>query len=185
MPSRRSIYLINPKFQLKLAFFISSLIFIIGLVYPWIIFKLFHEFAELSNNPEVIQRLAEKKSTLAITLGLMHMLYLGIVFVISIFQGHKVAGPIHKLNIALKQVIQGGPLEKVNFRKNDNFHDLAVNYSSFIEHILKDNHQKAELLDEINKSLNSHIKNLTDDQKGNILEVMKKIQQVENDLKHT
>lgn len=184
MPNRRTIYLINPKFQLKLAFFISTLVFIIGLIYPWVIYELFEEFAQRTQNPTIIENLANKKASLAITLGVMHIIYLGIVFVISIFQGHKIAGPLYKLNKTLLTLAHNGVFEKVQFRKSDNFLELSGSYNNAIEKLVSMQGQEVHDIEMIIKKLDHIMEALPEDKKPLLSEIRKQLVHVEGEIKN-
>lgn len=184
VPNRRTVYLVNPKFQLKLAFFISSLVFIVGLIYPWIIYELFEEFAQRTQNPTIIENLANKKSTLAITLGVMHMIYLGIVFVISIFQGHKIAGPVYKLNKTLLTLANNGIFERVQFRKSDNFLELSSSYNKAIEKLISIQNHEIHDIDNIIKKLDHIVDTLPEDKRPLVADIRRQLLAIEGEIKN-
>lgn len=138
---KRTLYLINPRFQLKTGLFISSLVFILGLFYPLIIFELLQQQVALWK-PQGGQEIFEQyKWTLWLILFLMQFGLFIFVFAICIFQGHKIAGPLYKLKKILGGIAKGEEIPVVKFRKNDHFLDLADTFNQAFSTI-KNNHNK-------------------------------------------
>lgn len=125
MKFRRSTYLINPKFQLKVGFFLSSLIFILSLAYPITIFSLFESLVKQSGLRETYDLFLDNKWQLFITLAVFHIGFIGVIFVITIIQAHKIAGPLYKLKNYFLSFSNGIPSENISFRKDDHFQDVA------------------------------------------------------------
>jgi methyl-accepting chemotaxis protein len=49
-----------------------------------------------------------------------------IIVIISLFFSHQIAGPVYKLEITLKRIIDGDILQRLFFRKTDKLDDLAT-----------------------------------------------------------
>jgi len=47
------------------------------------------------------------------------------VFLYCLLFSHRVAGPVHRINAALRQMLRGEPPAEVRFRKRDYFHPTA------------------------------------------------------------
>ncbi len=129
----RSVYIVNPKFQIKFCFFVVSLIFISSLVYPFVIYDLIGGLINKTADPAIIAALEINKVKLILALALYQLVFIGIVFIISIFQGHKIAGPLYKLKMVLEKVKEGKTPEKLKFRKGDYFEDLEVAFNEAME----------------------------------------------------
>lgn len=135
--NRRSIYLINPPFQLKVAFFISTLVMLLGLVYPLIIYELIRQLVEHTGMQQTYQALSENRTTFIGILGVIHSIFFVITFIICIFQAHKIAGPMYHLKKYLDEITMGRQITFLTFRKHDHFKEVAsaINgtFNSFAE----------------------------------------------------
>lgn len=147
---KRTIYLVDPKFQLKFAFFVTSLVFLCSLIYPIVIYEVYEKIINLAQQnglAEASQNLAVAKSELMQLLILFQLIFTTIVFIVCIFQGHKIAGPLFKLKKFFKSIREGNSTEKLFFRKGDNFKDVAEAYNLAMEVVnrsLLTKDQKAE-----------------------------------------
>ncbi|MCB1196456.1 HAMP domain-containing protein [bacterium] len=72
---------------------------------------------------------------------------------LSLFTSHRIAGPIFRLNTSLKRVARGNLSERVAFRKNDFFHDVAANFNSMVESFEKKVTEETKIVDEMNKQV--------------------------------
>ena len=76
--------------------------------------------------------LDEQKSSL-------YSLYLGVSAVafvlmmgLGILYSHRIAGPLHNLNNKMQRIADGEEPSAVNFRRNDQFQDLAESFNAMI-----------------------------------------------------
>lgn len=130
----RKKYIINPKFQnlffkrLLLLFVLISIASIGFSLYlemkMAIIFKTFYE-------NEVID-ISSKFNNLAI----MHLIFFIIISLIIFLWGllisHKIAGPIYRLKMYFESISNNQPTVLLNFRKNDEFQDIAESFNKCI-----------------------------------------------------
>ncbi len=132
---RRSVFLINRKFQLKFSFYVCSWIILLSCVYPMIIYDLFDYFVRFlaGEGREIPSAVVNSfKVEVIQLLILMHFAFLVLTFLISLFVSHRIAGPIYKLRKSLDGA-RKGRLEKVTFRSKDNFQELAESYNEAVE----------------------------------------------------
>ncbi|MBP9674310.1 MAG: hypothetical protein KBD63_04375 [Bacteriovoracaceae bacterium] len=127
MAIKRSIYLINPKFQIKFSLFVCSLIFVSSLIYPITIYELVNSFISHTAFHASKEFLEESRVKLILALCVYQLIFISIVFIICIFQSHKIAGPLYKIKKALLEIKTGIKPDVVVFRKGDHFKDLAEN----------------------------------------------------------
>jgi len=52
---------------------------------------------------------------------------------LSLFASHRIAGPIFRLNESLKNIAKGNYNERVSFRKNDYFQEIAKNFNDMAD----------------------------------------------------
>src|SRR4051794_11435786 len=98
---RRSIFLINKRFQLRFAFYVCSWLILLSLAYPLIISNLFDYFVQyLANDPmgPGLAILEKTRQEIFTFLLLMQAVLLSLAFLISVFMAHKIAGPLYKLH---------------------------------------------------------------------------------------
>ena len=132
---KRTIYLVNPKFQIRFSLFVTSLVFICSLVYPIVIYETYNRLITQTSNTELSQRLIDSKSDILQLLILFQLIFMVLVFIICIFQSHKIAGPLYKLKEYLRLIEEGESREKLSFRKGDHFQELAESYNSAVDAI--------------------------------------------------
>ncbi len=182
---KRTIYLVDPKFQLKFAFFVTSLVFACSLIYPLVIYEIYEGFINIAVEKgliEISQSLENAKSTLIQLLVLFQVIFTTIVFIICIFQGHKIAGPLFKLKKFLRAIREGNSQEKLFFRKGDNFKEVAEEYNLAMEVINKSLLTQAQKAEEIAQVVSKAMGE--DDgikpEIGN--EILKKISEIQNPI---
>ena len=165
LPYKRTIYLVNPKFQIKFSLFVSTLICACGLVYPIVIYETYDRLIEQAGNSELAHILIGSKSDILQFLILFQVIFMSLAFIICIFQSHKIAGPLYKLREYLRQVQSGQLNEKIYFRKGDNFHEIAKDYNLAIEAINRSMIKKDKGIEELKKYLSENLSKENDEQK--------------------
>lgn len=147
---RRSIFLINKKFQLRFSLYVCSWLFALSLVYPLIISNLFDYFiryAALDPNGPALTTLEQTRAELMWLLVFLQIVFLAVTFLISIFMSHRIAGPLYKLKKFFEEVRGGKLRQDLYFRENDHFQDLAKEFNGMvggIRDILEKNVQTAD-----------------------------------------
>jgi len=156
---KRSIYLVNPKFQLSFSFKICLLVFISSLIYPFTIYDLLTNFISFAaqKSPELAQQFQDKRQALIVILSLWQLGFTVLVFIICIFISHKIAGPLYKLQKFFQSYREGNSLGQLYFRKGDYFPELAEDYNDTIEFVNEIRQSDAVYLAEVS----SYMKNLT------------------------
>lgn len=132
--SRRRI-LVDKPFQLKYCFFICSWLFALIAVYPLIIHQLFEFFMKNMADKlsvEDLQALAVMKSEVIAMLILSLSLFLLVIFFISLFTSHRIAGPLYQLSVRFSEVIEGKTPQPAKFRQSDHFQHLAIQYNQVL-----------------------------------------------------
>jgi len=138
MPYRRSIFLINKRFQLRFSLYVCSWLFALSLIYPLIIhnlFELFVRHAALDPTGPALSQLEQTRTNVFWLLVFLQLMFLGITFLISIFMSHRIAGPLYKLHKFFADAEKGNLNQDLYFRKNDHFQDLAEDYNRMISGI--------------------------------------------------
>ncbi len=178
---KRSIFLVNPAFQLGFSLIVCSIIFLSSLIYPLILLDFFTElmtrFPDLSANMKLAQ------SDLIIFLAVIQLIFITMCFIMFIFLTHKIAGPMHKLKNHLANIRQGQPITPLTFRNGDHFHDVAEEVSLFLETLSMNQESDLQYLDEVAL----YIENLTpvvpDDKKPVLNEISRRLTEIRSRYK--
>ena len=139
-----------------------------------IILKLGEAKPELSNNIE------ETRNKLLIFLSIFQVGYTILVFVVSIFISHKIAGPIYKLVKYMKGIRNGENLGQLFFRKGDYFPELAEEFNETFEKINENYKNDFVYISEVNAYLKNLSLVLPDDKKVVLTEINKKLLEIQN-----
>lgn len=84
----------------------------------------------------------ENSATFIRILIAIHIGFFALTFIICIFQGHKIAGPMYHLKKYLNEIREGGEIRPLTFRKNDHFQDIAQVVNETIEYLNQKNKDK-------------------------------------------
>lgn len=175
---KRNIFIINPKFQFRISFFLCFLVFISTIFYPVTIYEIIESFIEAT--PSKAASLEETRTMLFLILGLVQVGVLGLIFVCTIFVSHKIAGPMYKLKNYLISIRNQEHFGPVFFRKGDYFPEIADELNETLSAISAKRSEDFAYLDEVN----SYIANLSlvvpDDKKPVLEEIQRKILEIQN-----
>lgn len=135
---KRSIYLINKKFQFKYIFIILiltfSAVFVVSFVTFYVIWtNVINEFFFIQDASKKLGDIYLKTTELLI----IPLLILAFVFsIIGILYSHKIAGPLYRVQKICEEIGKGNLNINVKFRKGDEFHEVADSLNKVI-HSLK------------------------------------------------
>lgn len=150
---RRSVFLINKRFQLRFSFYVCSWLFALSLIYPLIIYNLFDFFLQSAtvdpHGPE-LAKINDIRGEMIRMLALLQVLFLSVTFMVSIFVSHRIAGPLYKLQQFFKAATQGDLKSSLSFRKADHFQELALSYNEMMDEV---RHKFSEAESHIQKAL--------------------------------
>jgi len=137
MAYQRRLLLINKPFQLRFAFFVVSWMIALSVTYPLIIFELFEMMGrlltKLAVDPTIGQQILSKKTEVTALLVLLQLAVMSVMFLVSIFLSHRIAGPIYKLSKSM-ELARDGKLEgPIYFRKNDHFQEVADLFNALLD----------------------------------------------------
>lgn len=127
--TRRSKYLINPNFQFKVIMYLLLLTIIafssVYIVYSHYYSTLVDEGVKLGlNNQHAYFKLIGKQRDLLFNFMIYLFIFLAtLIFVSGIYFSHRIAGPLHRLQLYFKKrEMQEG--KELKFRKNDYFQEI-------------------------------------------------------------
>lgn len=129
--SARKSLLINKKFQLSLLLYANCLAFLVMGVFSYGVYVFFtrlNEFAKTLGDKEgqVLANFlyAQERSLFAI-FAFVSICTFVLICASAMILSHRIAGPLHRLNVHLKAIASGKEHFDVKFRENDYFQELA------------------------------------------------------------
>ncbi len=123
MKNRRKKFLIIPKFQLPLIYFVSSLFLIFSLLALGLIFYNFHEMKVLgleiglAHGHPFFEFIKNQQKLFVLSFSAFFIVGVIGTFIFILYFSHRMAGPIYKLLLFLEKDQPDG--ERIVFRKND------------------------------------------------------------------
>jgi sensor histidine kinase YesM len=134
---RRSIFIINKRFQFRFAFYVCSWMAALSFVYPLIVYNMFEYFMRyLLRDPSgpPVQALEDLRQQVMWLLVALQGIFLVVTFLVSIFMSHRIAGPIYKLTrffaLVRESHLPDSLKEELFFREKDHFRELAEDYNA-------------------------------------------------------
>jgi methyl-accepting chemotaxis protein len=178
---KRSIFLINPAFQLKFSLIVCSIIVISTLIYPVIIYDFFQLVS--ANNPAVAKNIVAAQKDLILFLILIQVVITLLVFVIFIFFTHKIAGPMFKLKNHLAKIREGDAISALTFRNGDYFPDVAEEVSLFLETVVLNQEEDFQYVEEVSMYLENLSSIVPDDKKPVLNEISRRLIEIKSRYK--
>lgn len=178
---KRSVFLINPSFQLRFSLLVCSVIVISTLIYPIIIYDFFEMV--LANTNSVAPNVVAAQKDLIYYLILIQFVMTFLVFLIFIFLTHKIAGPLYKLKTHLANIREGDPISPLTFRNGDYFHDVAEEVSLFLEMVNYNQESDFKYVEEISQYIENLSPVVPDDKKPLLNEISRRLVDLQNRYK--
>ena len=133
MANRRRVILINPPFQLKFAFFVTSWVGALSLVTPLTVEGLYDLFIRIGmatpGGPQVEALKSSKDEVIRLLIATEFGLIVAIA-ALSLFLSHRIAGPLYKLKKTMEAAAHGDIQTHLTFRKADHFKELAETFNT-------------------------------------------------------
>lgn len=180
---KRSVFLINPRFQIRFSLVVCSLIFLSSLIYPLIFIDFFDELVRVSG--QLSEKLSSARLELIFYLFLIQFVFILIVFVVFIFVTHKIAGPMYKLKNHLIDIRHGDPITPINFRNGDHFQDVAEEVTLFLESIAYNQETDFQYIDEVAAYIDNLAPVVPDDKRPVLNEISRRLLDIKGRYKAT
>ena len=178
---KRSVFLINPAFQLKFSLIVGSIILLSSLIYPVIIYDFFNVVA--AANPQLPQKIIEARNDLIFYLVVIQVILSLLIFVVFIFVSHKIAGPLYKLKNHLAEIRAGGAITPLTFRTGDHFQDVAEEVSLFLDTLAVNQENDFRYIDEVAVYVENLATVIPDDKKPVLNEVSRRLMDIQSRYK--
>ena len=179
---KRSVFLINPSFQLRFSLIVCSIILISTLIYPVIIYDFF-QLVSVSL-PELPENILGAKNNLIFYLIFIQVVITLLTFIVFIFITHKIAGPLYKLKNHLAKIREGHPITPLTFRNGDHFQDVADEVSLFLETIEANQENDFQYIDEVALYINNLTTVVPDDKKPVLNEISRRLLSIRSRYKN-
>lgn len=178
---KRSVFLINPSFQLKFSLIVCSVIVISTLIYPVIIYDFFQLVTKAM--PDVSKSILGAQKDLIFYLVLIQSVITLLVFIVFIFFTHKIAGPLYKLKNHLASIREGNEITPLTFRNGDYFHDVAEEVTLFLETVANNQESDFQYVDEISLYIENLSSVVPDDKKPVLNEISRRLLEIKTRYK--
>jgi methyl-accepting chemotaxis protein len=134
--NRRSVFLINPKFQLQvIGYAIALAALTIGIFYGANLY-FFWEFKQqgtavgLPTDHVFFRFMSEQQSRMNVLFLFGSLAVTTVISVGGLVLSHRIAGPLYRLHKHMMQVAEGKTTQDVSFRDKDFFQELENSYNS-------------------------------------------------------
>lgn len=159
---------------------ISLLLFISSLVYPIAIYDITTTaINKIGAEAQLSQTLLDNRQNLLIILTIWQIGFLAMVFIVSIFFSHKIAGPLYRLRDFFILIQKGQGREVLKFRKGDYFPEIAKEVNKTFDLIQKNYAEDFYYLEEVSRYINSISNSLPDKHKNDINEINKRLAEIQ------
>lgn len=181
MGYKRTIFLINPPFQIRFSLYVAILVFISSLVYPWVLWDVLTSFIGFiaEKSPEIATQVKKQREVLLSLLIIWQLGFTFIVFIACIFFSHKIAGPIFKLQKFLAGIRDGNPHGELYFRKGDYFQEVADDFNDTFDGIQENQKKDFVYLSEVSAYINNLSLVVPDDKKVVLNEINKRLNEIQ------
>lgn len=135
-------YLINPKYQLRYVFWVSSTGFLLIGLYSILVYYYVSEnyaiLVDLSpmEDSAKVQLYRELKEIIFKLSG-GSIIFLGLVSLLGVMLSHKTAGAMFAFKKTFKRIQEGNPQERINLRPGDDFQDVAKAFNEMMDAVVK------------------------------------------------
>ena len=134
--------MINPRYQLKYMFWVSStgLLFLLALnlAFYYYMRENYVILVELSPMEDAVKALLQKEmhQLVLIQFG-VGLLFLGVISISGMFFSHRTAGPLYHFKRVFKEVAKGDVSIRIRLRRRDNLKDVAQCFNEMMDTIEK------------------------------------------------
>lgn len=184
---KRTNFIVNPKFQLKLSGYVAILVFVSSIIYPFTIYDIMENFISFipERTPEIEHELKEKQKSLLLILSIWQIGFTTLVFIGCIFFSHKIAGPMYKLQKFLANIRDEQTRDKLYFRNGDYFHEIADDLNETFDQIEEDHKSDFVYISEVSAYLKNLEMVVPEDKKVVLEEISIRLKQIQERFNST
>ena len=109
--------------------------------------------------------------------------FLGLIFAITIFFSHKVAGPLYRIKVFLDDLRSGKGRKEIVIRKGDYFGDIVKDVELTFDHLSNEYNRDYAPITEIIRQLNNLKSQFPDEKKDSFEKILEKLTELQDSLK--
>ncbi len=94
------------------------------------------------DHPVLLRRVYEEGPSLIYPLIMKSTIFFALLAIVSALLSHRIAGPVYHFEKVCKEIKKGNKTIRVNLRKGDAFNDLAEEFNSMLDTIIKEEDKK-------------------------------------------
>jgi signal transduction histidine kinase len=178
---KRSTFLVNKNFQLRVSLIVSSLTFLSSLIFPIMFIDFLDELTV--HYPDMVNMVHDFKAHLVIIMLPIQIVLTGTVFLVMIFVTHKIAGPMLKLQNHLSSIRDGDAASPLSFRQGDYFSEVADEVSLFLESVQQKQEEDFEYVVEVKNYIDNLSGIIPDDKRPILNEISRRLEEIRNRYK--
>jgi hypothetical protein len=133
--------------------------------------------------PSFTPILMERRRSLWIILTMWEIGFLGLIFAITIFFSHKVAGPLYRIKVFLDDIKIGKGRKEIVIRKGDYFGDLVKDVEQTFDYLFSEYNKDYAPITEIIRQLNNLKSQFPEEKKESLDKVIEKLIEIQDGLK--
>ena len=137
--NQRKVYLINPKFQLKVTSYFIFLAIINILVFYGCVYYFFDIFHSkgieigLPENHVFFMFIEDQITRMTSIFVVMAILTVLILLIAGVLISHRIAGPMYRLNMDLRGMAEKKELKSLKFREKDFFQEIPEAFNLVVD----------------------------------------------------
>ncbi|MBF0297512.1 MAG: HAMP domain-containing protein [Oligoflexia bacterium] len=134
--------IINPKFQFKYLLWVNLGGIILTILYTIVFYVYIREnyqlLVEMVDMTDAARNLLYSElNKIIFYLIACAFFFLIVITIWGVFISHKVAGPLYKLKKVINEIKNGDVNQRVYFRENDEFKDVATAFNEMLDYLQK------------------------------------------------
>ena len=143
---KRKRYLVNRRYQLGLALLLLSILFVVVIVAVFLthysLLSIIVDNSIRSGTPHTAVQLINMAMRPLIVVVIIILIIFVLVALYLIYVTHRTAGPLYQLKQAMDKVGKGDFSTKIQIRREDEIHDVAMSFNRMVEDLKKKFGQK-------------------------------------------
>ena len=137
--NQRKVYLINPSFQLRVTSYFIILAVVNILVFYGCVYHFFDVFVSkgteigLPKNHVFFMFMEDQVAQMTSIFIFTSLITVFILLVAGVLISHRIAGPMYRLNMDLKEMAKNKELKSLKFRNKDFFQEIPESFNQVVE----------------------------------------------------
>ena len=186
MKNPRRQILVNPRFQLKFTLLLTLIMFLVSMALPLSLLSIYDKEIITSQffveNPRILMLFQQMRGDLIERLVIFQLLFLLVFLVTALLHSHRIAGPLYKLKISMIALRQGMLNRHVQFRKKDNFTELADEFNAMVDALSERRQKDLDAVHSVIPKLNKLSQSLQGEARDTLKEAINTLDEINRGL---